>query len=145
MMKPKLWISLTVLLGAALVLSACGAGGSPPLDATRQWFQALSNLDFDGVLKLTCSNPRVRDQVEAKLDPVINLKDTLASLKGQFDFSGLKFEEKNSDNRSATIHLTGQISLRALGQAEPLDIFEDIVVVNEGGDWKVCANPLDIK
>jgi hypothetical protein len=129
---------------AGLLLSACSGGGGPAIDATRAWFQALANLDFDGVVKLTCSNPRVRNEIETKLDPFIDLKEELAALKGQFDFSGLKFEERSNDGRTASIRLSGTMTLRMLGQTEPLEIYEDLTVINESGTWKVCGNPLDL-
>ncbi len=133
---------ISLLVAALLLVSGCSAGGGPAIDATRSWFQALSDLNFDEVLRLTCNNPRVRSEIETRLDPFIDLKSTLDALKGQFDFTNLKFEEKSNDGRSATIHLTGQMSLRALGQTEALEVYEDITVVNEGGAWKVCGNPL---
>ena len=94
-------------------------------------------------MKLTCATPAVRNEIAAKLDPFIDLKETLAALKGQFDFSNLKFEEKSNDGHSAVIRLTGSMTLRALGQTEALEVFEDITLVNDNGTWKVCANPLN--
>ncbi len=129
-------------IGLALLLAACGAGGGPAIDGTRNWFQALANLDVEQVMKLTCSNPRVRNEIEQRLEPFVDIKDSLAALKGQFDFSGLKFEEKSNDGRTATIRLSGKMFLKALGQAQPLSLYEDITVVNESGVWKVCTNPL---
>jgi hypothetical protein len=136
--------TLIHLLAASLIfLAACGGGGSPAIDGTRAWFQALAELRFDDVMKLTCASPAVRNEIAAKLDPFIDLKETLAALKGQFDFSNLKFEEKSNDGRSAVIRLTGSMTLQALGQTEALEVFEDITVVNDSGVWKVCANPLN--
>ena len=93
-------------------------------------------------MKLTCSNSRVRSEIEQRLEPLVDIKDSLTALKGQFDFSGLKFEEKSNDGRTATIRLSGNMYLKALGQTEPLSLYEDITVVNESGVWKVCTNPL---
>lgn len=134
--------TMYVLVIAGLLLAACSGGGGPAIDATRAWFQALANLDFDGTLKLTCSKPSVRNEIETTLDPFIDLKEQLAALKGQFDFSGLKFEEKSNDGRTATIRLSGTMTLKALGQTEPLEMYEDLTVVNENGTWKMCDNPI---
>jgi hypothetical protein len=112
------------------------------MDGTRAWFQALADLRFDDVMKLTCADTAVRNEIGAKLDPFIDLKDTLAALKGQFDFSNLKFEERSNTGRSAVIRLSGSMVLKALGQTEAMDVAEDITVVNESGTWKVCTNPL---
>jgi hypothetical protein len=132
-----------VIAASLIFLAACGGGGSPAIDGTRAWFRALAELRFDDVMKLTCASPAVRNEIAAKLDPFIDLKETLAALKGQFDFSNLKFEEQSNDGRSAVIRLTGSMTLQALGQTEDLEIFEDLTVVNDNGTWKVCANPLN--
>ena len=145
-MKATLRVRFALFIGAGLLLlNACGAGGGPAIDGTRAWFQALADLNLDAVMELTCARSRVRTEIESKLAPFFDLKDTLAALKGQFDFSGLKFEEVSNDGKTATIHLTGKMWLKALGQSEALDVFEDITVVKEDSGWKVCANPLDIQ
>ena len=131
-----------LIVASLIVLTACGGGGSPAIDGTRAWFQALAELRFDDVMNLTCANGPVRNEIAAKLDPFIDLKETLAALKGQFDFSSLKFEEKSNNGRVAVIRLSGSMTLVALGQTEAMDVAEDISVVNESGVWKVCANPL---
>jgi hypothetical protein len=131
-----------LIVASLIVLTACGGGGSPAIDGTRAWFQALAELRFDDVMNLTCANGPVRNEIAAKLDPFIDLKETLAALKGQFDFSNLKFEEKSNNGRVAVIRLSGSMTLVALGQTEAMDVAEDISVVNESGVWKVCANPL---
>jgi hypothetical protein len=137
--RPK---SLYAIVIIGLLLTACGGGGSPAIDGTRAWFKALAELRFDDVMNLTCDSTPVRNEIGAKLDPFIDLKETLAALKGQFDFSNLKFEEKTNNGRIAVIRLSGSMTLQALGQTEAMDVAEDITVVNESGTWKVCANPL---
>ena len=139
-MKTRHFIPL--IAASLIVLTACGGGGSPAIDSTRAWFQALAELRFDDVMNLTCANGPVRNEIATKLDPFIDLKETLAALKGQFDFSNLKFEEKSNNGRVATIRLSGSMTLVALGQTEAMEVAEDITVVNESGVWKVCANPL---
>src|SRR5574337_133737 len=106
-MKTSVRVRLARLVGASLILlSACNAGGGPAIDSTRAWFQALADLNLDGVMGMTCARPRVRTEIQNKLEPFFDLKDTLTALKGQFDFSGLKFEEGSNDGKTATIHLT---------------------------------------
>lgn len=134
-----------LLLAGLLLLSACGgAGGGPAIDATRSWLQALTDLNFKQVIDLTCSNPKVRDDVQVRLDPLIDIQGTLQSLKGQFDFSGLKFEELSNDGRTAQIRLSGKMALKALGQSQALDVYEDLTVVKEDDGWKVCANAANL-
>jgi len=141
-MKTRRRVLWVVLLSAGLLLAACGAGGSPAIEGARSWFQALADLDFEQVMKLTCSTPRVRSEIELRLEPFVDIKDSLAALKGQFDFSGLKFEEKSNDGRTATVRLSGRMFLKALGQTQPMSLYEDITVVNDNGVWKMCGNPL---
>lgn len=134
---------IPLIVASLIALTACSGGGSPAIEGTRAWFQALAELRFDDVMNLTCASVPVRNEIGAKLDPFIDLKETLAALKGQFDFSNLKFEEKTNNGRVAVIRLSGSMTLVALGQTEAMDVAEDITVVNENGTWKVCANPLN--
>lgn len=133
-----------LLLCVALLLTACGSGGSPAIDATRGWLQALADLDFKQVMDLTCSTPRIRNEVELRLDPLIDIQETLQSLKGQYDFSGLKFEELSNDGRTATVRLSGKLLLKVLGQEQVYDIYEDVGVVKENDAWKVCSNAANL-
>jgi hypothetical protein len=134
--------SILFIVASLILLAACSGGGSPAIDATRAWFQALADLRFDDVMNLTCASTPVRNEIGAKLDPFIDLKPTLDALKGKFDFSGLKFEEKSNNGRKAVIRLSGSMTLVALGQPEAMELAEDITVLNENGAWKVCDNPL---
>lgn len=131
-------------LAMLLALSACNAGGGPALEATRSWLQALADLNFKQVLELTCSSPRVRNEVELRLDPLIDIQETLQSLKGQYDFSGLKIEELSNDGRTATVHLSGKLLLKVLGQDQVYDVYEDVGVVKESDAWKVCSNAANL-
>jgi hypothetical protein len=133
-----------VLLASLLLLSACSAGGGPAIDATRNWLQALADLNFKQVMDLTCANPKVRNEIEVRLDPFIDIQTTLQTLKGQFDFSGLKFEEISNDGRTAQIRLSGKMALKALGQSQALEVYEVLSVVKENDAWKVCANAANL-
>jgi hypothetical protein len=119
------------LVCIALLISSCSAGGGPAVDAARSWLQALAELNFKQVLNLTCSTPRFRNEVELRLDPLIDIQETLQSLKGQYDFSGLKFEELRNDGRNATVRLSGKLLLKVLGQTQAYEIYEEVGVVNE--------------
>ena len=137
------WASVWLSVGLPL-LSACNAGGSPAIDATRSWLQALADLNFKQVMELTCSNPKARTQVELRLDPLIDMQDTLQALKGKFDFGGLKFEELRNNDRAAVVRLSGKMFLQALGQEQALDIYEEITLVKESSEWKVCGNAANL-
>ena len=140
-MKHKLAVRLTLLLASlSLLLGACSPGGGPAIEATRDWLQALANLNFKQVLERTCSTPRIRNEVEVRLDPLIDIQETLQSLKGQYDFSALKFEELSNDGRTATVRLSGKLLLKVLGQEQVYEIYEEVGVVKESDVWKVCSN-----
>ena len=144
-MKHTLTVRLTLGLAiVALLIAGCSAGGGPAIDATRNWLQALADLNFKQVLNLTCSTPRIRNEVELRLDPLIDIQETLQSLKGQYDFSGLKFEELRSDGRTATVRLSGKLLLKVLGQTQVYEIYEEVGVVNESDVWKVCNNAANL-
>jgi RIO-like serine/threonine protein kinase len=68
----------------------------------------------------------------------------LQALKGQYDFSGLKFEEITNDGRTATVRLSGKLLLKVLGQEQAYQIYEDIGVVKESDVWKVCSNAANL-
>jgi hypothetical protein len=133
-----------VLICVALLLAGCSAGGGPAIDATRNWLQALADLNFKQVMDLTCSTARVRNEVEIRLDPLLDIQETLQALKGQYDFSGLKFEEISNDGRTATIRLSGKLLLKVLGQEQVYEIYEDVGVVKESDAWKVCGNAANL-
>jgi hypothetical protein len=144
-LKNSLAVRLILLLAvASLLLAGCNAGGGPPIDATRSWLQALADLKFKQVLDLTCSAPRIRNEVEVRLDPLIDIQETLQALKGQYDFSRLKFEELSNDGRTATVRLSGKLLLKVLGQEQIYEIYEDVGVVKENDIWKVCSNAANL-
>ena len=144
-MKHTLAVRLALGLAImALLISGCSAGGGPAVDATRSWLQALADLNFKQVLNLTCSTPGIRNEVELRLDPLIDIQETLQSLKGQYDFSGLKFEELSNDGRTARVRLSGKLLLKVLGQTQAYEIYEEVGVVNESDVWKVCSNAANL-
>ena len=143
-MKTPIKQTILLLLSAALLITACSAGGGPAIDATRSWLQALADLNFKQVLDLTCSTPRVHNEVEVRLDPLIDIQETLQSLKGQYDFSGLKFEERSNDGRTAHVLVSGKMLLKVLGQDQVYDLYEDVSVVKENETWKVCSNAANL-
>ena len=136
--------AIVLLLESALLLAACSSGGGPAIDATRGWLKSLSELDFKQVMVQTCADSKVRNEIEVRLDPFIDIQATLQTLKGQFDFSGLKFEELSNDGRTAQIRLSGKMVLKALGQSQALDVYENLTVVKENDAWKVCANAANL-
>ncbi len=80
-----------------------------------------------------------------RLDPLIDIQETLQSLKGQFDFSGLKFEELSNDGRTAHVRLSGKLAAQSAGsEHRRYEIYEDVGVVKENDVWKVCSNAANL-
>ncbi len=61
----------------------------------------------------------------------------------KIDVSGLKFEEKSISGNIGTVVVSGKMRLEALGQSQDQDVNnEELPMVNEGGQWKVCTTKL---
>jgi hypothetical protein len=64
----------------------------------------------------------------------------------QNETSGLKFEEKAGSGDKATVVVSGKMKLEALGQSQDQEINnEELPMVKEGGQWKVCGSGLPIQ
>lgn len=140
----RLSLITVVVVVASLVLAACGGGGGggDAVGAVKSWFEALSSLDLQKVVGLTCEQER--SAVEESFAFLSGSGTDLDALKQLFtiDASGLKYEDKGVSGNTATVHISGKLKVTAFGQAQEQDIDEDVPVVNEGGAWKVCATSM---
>ena len=137
----RLSLVTVLVVVASLVLTACGGGGAGgnAVGAVKSWFEALSSLDLQKVVALTCE--KERPTVEESFSFLSGSGTDLEALKQLFtiDASGLKYEDKGVSGNTATVHISGKLKVSAFGQSQEQDIDEDVPVVNEGGAWKVCA------
>ena len=143
-MKGKSFVVALVLV-LSVLLSACGGGAAAgPAGAIQTYLSAVSNFDFKAAGDLSCAAQKdTMNQAFALFNSAGTGGDP-SSLKSlfKFDFSGLKFAESSNDGKSAVVHMSGTMKVSAFGQDQSTDMNQDIPVVNEGGQWKVCGNPL---
>ena len=142
----RLSVVVVVVLVMSGLLSACGGSGAAggPVGAVQGWLAAWTKFDSTAIGELTCAD------LKPQIDEALSLFNSgssgqdLSALKDlfSFDFSKLTFEEKSNDGKTATVHVAGAMSVKALGQEQSQDMNEDVQVVNEGGNWKVCSNAL---
>jgi len=133
----------SIALIAAVVLAACGGGAAGgPAGATRAWFEAFTQFDFNKMKDLTCESEK--STIEEGLSFLGSADTDVSALKEliQIDVSGLSYEERNVSGNNASVHVAGKLKMSAFGQSQDQDVDEDIPVVNEGGAWKVCAASL---
>jgi hypothetical protein len=135
------WKNLTLcaIITAGLWLTACGGGAaSGPVSAVQAYLNAVGKFDMKAALDVTCASQK--DAVSAALSFLTGTGSDLSALAGySFDFSQLTFQESNNDGKSATLHLGGVLTLKALGLEQTQNMNQDVPVVNEAGQWKVCG------
>lgn len=139
----RLSVVVAVVLIVSVLLSACGGAPAGPAGAIQGWLTAFTKFDFKAVTDMTCAAQK--DQVNQALSFFSGSSGAdLSSLSSlfSFDFSKLTFQEKSNDGKTAVIHVGGQMITKVFGQDQSQDMDEDLQVVNEGGQWKVCGNPL---
>ncbi len=132
--------TLCAIITAGLFLTACGGGAaSGPVGAVQAYLNAIGKFDVKAALELTCTAQK--EAVSAALSFLTGTGSDLSALANlySFDFSQLTFQESNNDGKTATLHLGGVLTLRALGLAQTQNMNQDVPVVNEGGQWKVCG------
>jgi hypothetical protein len=141
----RLSVLVIIVLMLGTLMSACGgAAAGGPTGAVQAWLDAWTKFDTKAVGDLTCASlkPQI-DQAMSLFNSGSSGQD-LSALKDlfSFDFSKLKFEETSNNGQTATIHVSGSMTVKALGQEQSQDMNEDVQVVNENGGWKVCSDAL---
>jgi hypothetical protein len=139
-------VIVMIVIGALLAACGGGAGGAGgAAAAAKSFFDAFAQLDFAKMKELTCEAQKSNmDQMTAAL----SLGGDAAALKEmlKIDTSGLKFEEKSVSGSNATVVVSGKMKIEAFGQSQDQDVNnEDLPMVNEGGQWKVCGSGLPIQ
>lgn len=104
--------------------------------AAQEWLNALSLLDYDRMLEMTCSAylPTV-EQIIAKWKGVA---DGLgAGLV--IDVSGLAYEQATSSGDSAGVRVYGQVRIAFFGVGQTVELDSVFPFVLEDGEWKLCG------
>lgn len=135
----RLSSAIAVVLMFSVWLSACGTGSAGgAVGSVQNWLAAYAQYDSKGVIDLTCSAQK------AQITEAVSIfsNTDLASLKDlfAFDFSKLTFKENSNDGKAAVIHLGGQMTVKIFGQTQSQDMDQDIPVVFENSQWKVCGS-----
>lgn len=135
----RLSISMAALLVLSVWLSACGTGSAGgAVGAVQNWLAAYAQYDSKGVIDLTCAaqKAQITEAVSSfSGSDLATLKDLFA-----FDFSRLTFKENSNDGKAAVIHLGGQMTVKIFGQTQNQDMDQDVPVVFENSQWKVCGS-----
>jgi hypothetical protein len=108
-----------------------------PADAARDFWQALAELDVDRMKELTCA--AYQEEMEAafgfaELGDLEELRDIL-----EIDVSDLQFAVVSESGDDAVVRVYGTLKMSFLGQEESEQMDEEIELVMEHGEWKVCG------
>lgn len=132
--------ALSIVLALTVLLSACGGGAAAgPIGPVQAYLNAIGKFDLKAALELTCTSQK--EAVSAALSFLTGTGGDFSALANlySFDFSKMTFQESNNDGKTATIHLGGVLTVKALGLEQTQNMNQDLPVVNEGGLWKVCG------
>lgn len=135
--KAMLILAMLIL---ATVAAACGGGGGGG-DAAGVAESVLSDIfdgDLDGLRGSICdSQASVVDALEE--EGIMELMELV-----EVDLGGANFEVVNETDDTATVRVTGEITMSALGEEQTMTIDEllggenEVQLVKEGDDWKFC-------
>ncbi|HLU10888.1 MAG TPA: hypothetical protein VK003_14550 [Oceanobacillus sp.] len=152
-MKIARIVPIALLLIVALLAAACGGGaaeptsapsgdnnessssGGGPAAAVQAFFEAVYGGDENIVDYVCSSSPEIVDTYEQAAEALATVPDTT------IDTSGLTYTVTEENADSATVEVSGELSVTAAGQtmSTPFQAVP-IPVVNENGSWKVCAS-----
>jgi hypothetical protein len=136
-LKMKRFRTIAIVLVLVTLLAACGGGGGSPVGVVKDFWKALTKFDIDKMKELTCSE--YRSEMEeafgfAEMGDLSELADLM-----EFDVSGLKYEVVSESGDNAVVRVYGELKVTFFGQSESEQMDEEIPVVKEGGQWKVCG------
>ncbi len=136
----RLSVVMIVVIVVSSLLAACGGGGGGgPAAAAKTYFDTLAKLDFAKLKDMTCEAQKSTMDEAAKAMSALGDASALKDLI-KIDTSGLKFEEKSVNGNNATVVVSGKMKMEAMGQSKDQDVNnEELPMVNEGGQWKVCG------
>lgn len=128
-MKMKPIPILLTLLFLALLLSACGNGGSGASTAVESYFGALTAKDADQLINLSCAAWESSAQTE--LEGFGGVETSL---------EGLSCQVAGADGDFTTVTCQGTI-IASYGE-ENLEIELEnatYLAIEEGGEWRMCG------
>jgi len=131
------------LVIALLTVPACGNGTVDAADTARTWYEAISQLDLTRIMDLTCAQQRpALEQAMRALGGGAEID--LEALREQFqiDVSGLSYEENGATDETSTVRITGVLKVTASGHTQEQAVDQEVPMVKESGEWRVCASAL---
>jgi hypothetical protein len=129
-----------LMLTFVLALTGCGGGGgNGPADVAKKYIEAMADLDADKLNDYSCE----ADQIPGDVD----LNEAMGSAGGSIKFKDMKYEVVSEEDDTAIVRMSGKMEVEMAGQSLELELdqFEmlgsnELVLVKEGGDWKVCRS-----
>lgn len=121
--------AILALFGTLLL----GCGGPGPEKAAQSALEATVSGDFKTASEHFCKKM-------IKEMPAQELIDEISKELKQytFDFSDLKYEVTEQKGDTATVHVKGAIKAKGPDEEKSDDMDENIAMVRENGEWKVC-------
>ncbi|MGP4015738.1 hypothetical protein [Saccharopolyspora sp. 5N708] len=160
--SPLPWIlggvGAVVVIGVVIALVVVFTGGpGDPRDVAQEGIDKINAKDFAGLQGMACQKDqedfqKMLDTFEGKGSEFAELKELgISDADIQKMIDSMKFEVKlgdvkdNGDN-TATAKISGQMTFagdveimgQSLGEMPPMPIDEEIKMIVEGGDWKLC-------
>ena len=147
MIKKRRTLSVTACLALVLALVLAGCGGSEtgddPVSTVQYAFEKAMAMDMDGLMEVSCEE--MREEIEASREEIKLMADMMEGLGINFkdieyDMSHMNWDLVSESDDKATVHMHGTMTMFAPGLGEETqDQDEEIVLVKEGGSWKVCS------
>lgn len=132
-------------LALVLTLAGCGGSGSgdDPVSTVQYAFEQAMTMNMDGLVEVSCE--QMRDEIEASREEIrlmlemmeglgINLKDI------EYDMSDMQWDLVEESDEKAVVRMHGTMTMYAPGLGEETqEQDEEVILVKEGGRWKVCS------
>ncbi|MBN1965227.1 MAG: hypothetical protein JW910_11320 [Anaerolineae bacterium] len=130
MRKMSVLVVMAMLL--SVLLAACGGGGAK--GTVEDMIKAMEKRNADDLAKTLCSNADVQLSAMAEMFGEIS----------KIEFDDMKYDEVESSDDSATIHVTGTMKMEMeLGgetMSEETSIDSDFVLAKQDGDWCIVTS-----
>jgi ABC-type glycerol-3-phosphate transport system substrate-binding protein len=125
----RLSLLIVMLLVSAVMLGACGGGGSSPSATVKTWNEAVAAQDVAKAKSVTC----------AASQPLVDFAVEMFKAAGaKTDVSGFKYEESNVTATSASVRYYGKVKVDIAGAVTEEDSDQTVDVIKEGNNWVVC-------
>lgn len=138
-------VLVIVLVAGSFVMNFLNQPSMPPDEATIAYLDALGTNNFEQLAGLTCSQHQ--DTVEVAYQNLLQWAGFVGAENLSFDLSGLTATVTNNSDTSATVQLSGEITIGAFDVTRNFTVDElanivggdpNISLVLENNEWRVC-------